>query len=174
MEAGVQVMFGKKKERVLVQERLKPDEWRLWPGKLWRPTDKSDNRLALDGRQFIVPDEKEGQYVRFHVKHKIDKGIHRMFLLETAQIVAPPDNLATAPSPVLDNQTVSGVVNRTSARRLAAPKLPQGQLYIWLLMGAIVGISIGWILYPQFNHPAPIIEICQRLANGSSIPRGMC
>jgi hypothetical protein len=167
-------MFGKKQEKVLVQERVKPDDWKLLVGKLYRPTDKSDKRIQVDGRRFIIPDEKEGEYVRFKVEKKIPQGVHKMFLLETAQIVAPPDNLVTAPSPVLDNQTTSAVVNRTSARRLAAPKLPQGQLYVWLLMGSIVGIAIGWIIYPQFNHAAPVLEFCTRLANGTDVPKGIC
>lgn len=164
--------MGPKREKVQVIERIRPMDWKIFPASLKRKKNPGELMLRVsDSREFIIPDEKQDKYSRVEVLKGIRKGVTKFFIVESGQVVEPSQQLATQANPVLDHGTVSAVVNRTSARRLASGPLLAGKgIYLWLAMGAIVGISIGWILYPQFNHLPPVLECFERIGNGSYVP----
>ena len=163
------VTMRKKSEKVLVLERLKPGTSVLVEADYYRSKDAKEMTIRLkDGRKFLIPEEKTGTFESVTYKGKNRK----LWGLENGQIAHFSKKLSDVPAILLDHQTVTAVNTRTSAKRLASPKLPKSDLYLYLIMGVIVGVALGWVIYPQFNHPAPVIEYFRQLPNGTFVPFG--
>ena len=161
-----------KKEKVLILERLKPGT-SILRADVGYQRQKNPGEMMLklkDGRKFVVPEEKTSTFetVTFQGKQR------KLWGLENGQITSLADKLAEVSSILLDHATVTAAMTRASAKRLAAPKLPKSDLYLYLAMGAIVGMALAWILYPQLNHPAPVIQCYRLLPNGSRVFQGYC
>lgn len=169
----VVLSWGKAKDPVMVFERDKPGEIVVRQAKLVTPTNPGEPQLVIKkGPKYVIPEEKKGTFELVRIKGKILKG----WFIEKGQVVALNDKLSEPANPLMDHKTVTAVVNRTSAKRLSAPKLPKGDLYIWLIMGVVVGTALGYILFPSFNHPAPVVDYCIRLGNGTlaNVAGGKC
>ena len=160
---------GGKRESVLVLERVKPHISTLWLGKQWKPKNPGELQLMLpDKRKFTIAEEAKSDYEAIY-DHKKKRWV-KLWPLENGNLVKFGNRFGVNGSPIMDAETVSRVLNRDFFRRLSEA-LKGNTGYMMLVMGAIVGISIGWILYPSFNHPPPIFEFCTRLQNGTVIPR---
>jgi hypothetical protein len=164
---------GSKVEKVWIANRVKPDVWeydfkaRMGPGK-----GKGPQEMILrtsKKKRFLIPTGKEGEYHRVYDGKKW----HKVWYIEGGQIVQWSQDLGEQSNPLLDQETVTAVQNRGSARRLAAQSAT-GDRWIYLIMGAAVAFALAWVAYPMLNHPAPALIYCTRLLNGTVIPKAIC
>ena len=140
-------------------ERLKPGFDRIHKGKFKKGKDASDYEFTLqDGRKFTVPKEKaqEAELIDVPKGIRLKKGITRLFLIENGQLTTFNGKLAEQTNPLLDNESVSAVVNRASLRRLASLKAIFGNRLFDIFLGVAVGVVIGIIAYPYFIHPQTV------------------
>lgn len=146
---------------------------------LVRPTIRKSNQnkeiKAPDGAKFTLDDDKMRMADTLIIPKKLSlpKGVYRIIAREGGNLTLFGKSLANTSSLMLDNADMTRIINRRSLILLAkgaGGAISENILYIVLALMA--GVSVGWVIYPYFNHVAPIIEYCTHLPNGTVVPVG--
>lgn len=150
-------------------ERLKPGLTILREVKEERLKNPGDMILHLqDKRKYLIASGKVGDSETLEVPKdvKIRKGWRHFWWLEGDKIVKLGWSLLSPPSEVMDQQTMTTVTNRRTAGKLSTKNLAAGS-WTMIILAAGAAFAFGYIVYPMFNHPAPVIEYCRHFANGT-------
>lgn len=164
------------KNNTFVIERLKPGYNILRGVKEKKTSNPGDYVLSFkDGRKFIIPkeNEKECEVLNIPRSLRIKKGYRKLWLLENNQIVKMGSRFVDDMTALITPEMIAPLLNRGSLRRLAAGK-GGAQSWTMVLLAGVAAFAIGYILYPMFNHPPPVIECYRILANGSRVFQGYC
>ena len=165
------LVFMKPKEiTTFAIERVKPQYNVLRRIKETRTKNPGDIMLELpDGRKFEIPTSEEESVEILSVPKSITikQGWRKFWFIENGQIVKRIGALADKATALLDHETMTIIANRKSAGRLATARGAIGGNWTMIILAAAAAGTLGYILYPQFNHVAPVVEYCSRMANGT-------
>jgi hypothetical protein len=116
---------------------------------------------------------KKADTLTIHKRLNLKPGVYRIVGREAGNLVTFAKSLSDTSDQMLDNAGMTRIINRRSLTSLArglGGVLSDNLMYI--ILALMAGVSVGWVIYPYFNHAAPIIEYCTHLNNGTVIPAG--
>lgn len=174
---GSTLILMKPKQLTIGFERSKVGFVKIHAGRLIKKKGDSDYTFKLpDGRNLVIPKEKmqDAEILEVPKSFKLKKGISRLFPIENGQITHFNGSLAEQTNPLLDSESVSAVVQRGSIRILARLSGALSGGYTMILLAGMAAFAVAWVVYPMFNHPAPVIECFKVLANGTRVQQGLC
>jgi len=164
------VLFLRGQKKTLVLERLKPGWSELKFGKEQFQKNPGETYLALrDGRKYLIPEEETDSHETVHVpkKMRLKKGYYKLYGVERDKVVKFSNHLIDKTEQLITPGMVPKITGRGSLKRLATAKGALGGGWTMIIMAVGVGLGIGYIMYPQFNHAAPVIEYCRQAVNGT-------
>lgn len=174
--------LGAKKEMFAILDRLKPSTEEsggrssLYMVNRIKSARNKEGQVTLpDKTKMTIPDESLAMADTLTIRKKVTLKVGTYYLLgkEAGNLVGFSKSLADASRLMMDNKSMTIVINRASLVTLArgaAGTLAENWVYI--VLGVMAGVSVGWILYPEFNHLPPVVECFTRLGNGTMRPSG--
>ena len=171
-----------KKEKLVVLEREKPSTDEAGgKSKLFvapvsiRKSNQNPEAKMPNGDKLTVDQDalKMADTLTITKKLTLPKGVYKLLGKEAGNFTTFAKSFADTSDLMLDNKDMTRIVNRRSLVALArgaGGAISENILYIVLALMA--GVSVGWVIYPYFNHISPIIEYCTHLPNGTVVPAG--